>query len=305
MSRSRPGPRQPRLHPRQMSSHTMRRGRESTVDHRAWTSAQVRSRKRLTALVGVLLFLAAFSASSNVLWAGCPGGDRRVATTSTSGEGPPGGGRKSGAKQEAGRMERRRPPHEAEAVASGAGKREGGYRVRRRRYGLGKARGGLARRSSREAGDETQGSGHESTCPSAGTGERGRRRRRGRQRGRRGARARLLGAARPDRHCGVLRHGLVRDVVPSGPVRHARLPSRGHGARTYAAAALAIRLHHRPISAQLGASGPEPVRSNGYYRKELAAYMLRGGAPADWRRIDRGQGRSDVSLEGVLRRDKI
>ena len=144
MSRSRPGPRQPRLHPRQMSSHTMRRGRESTVDHRAWTSAQVRSRKRLTALVGVLLFLAAFSASSNVLWAGCPGGDRRVATTSTSGEGPPGGGRKSGAKQEAGRMERRRPPHEAEAVASGAGKREGGYRVRRRRYGLGKARGGLA-----------------------------------------------------------------------------------------------------------------------------------------------------------------
>ena len=44
------------------------------VDHRAWTSAQVRSRKRLTALVGVILFLAAFSASSNVLSTGCSGG---------------------------------------------------------------------------------------------------------------------------------------------------------------------------------------------------------------------------------------
>ena len=74
------------------------------VDHRAWTAVfsrtitRIGSRKRLTVFVGVLLFLAAFSAASNVLWAGGPGDDR-LATTSTCGEGPPGGGRESGAKR--------------------------------------------------------------------------------------------------------------------------------------------------------------------------------------------------------------
>ena len=52
-----------------------------------------------------------------------------------------------------------------------------------------------ARRSSREAGDETQGSGRESTCPSAGTGERGRRRRQQRDAGARTRAGRAGGAA--------------------------------------------------------------------------------------------------------------
>ena len=63
------------------------------------TAARTRSRKRLAGLVGVILFLAAFSAASNVIWAGGLGDDGGEAMTAdtarplreaTSGEGPPG-----------------------------------------------------------------------------------------------------------------------------------------------------------------------------------------------------------------------
>ena len=121
----------------------MVRARESTprVDGRLLPDDHPDQVSPLTALVGALLVFAAFSAASNVLWAGNPGGDRRAATTSTSGkEGPSG---------------RRRLPREAKAVASGAGERAGGCNVDVRVQ----REGGLANADARGAECQTVASG--------------------------------------------------------------------------------------------------------------------------------------------------